>query len=180
MLNYSFLLIFSGYCEVKYVGVLQVYTISMFAVSIFLWIFLPWIPLISGTPGYLADPLFTLELFSMVSTGIVWVMTGLISLHSLRKLRMPITRSITENLFVISLVFVTIVVTILGSMFFSRTVPDYLISSNRHLTLYALDGHDPLFVLYFFGTLFCEGAWIIQELPKLKPLVKSIKHLSHL
>ena len=65
--------------------VLRVFTIAMFGISIFLWIPIPKIPLEPEMPKYLIHPFFMLELISLLSTVIVWVIAALISLHNLAR-----------------------------------------------------------------------------------------------
>jgi hypothetical protein len=95
----------------------------MFGISICLWIVLPQIPIMPETPVYLQHPLFMLELFSLLSTIIVWIMAMLISMYILVIQKMSIIRCASRNLFVVSLVSITIVVAVLGSLFFSKTIP---------------------------------------------------------
>lgn len=130
----------------------------MFGIAIYLWKFWPgaieFAP--TGVPVYLIDPLSAIELFSMASTGIVWVITGLISLHNIRRRGIwDIAENVAENFLVVSLAFVTIVMAVSGSMFFSRSLPE-------HWAVSDLPGALPLAIpLYFFGTPFCEAGWII-------------------
>ncbi|NIO37234.1 hypothetical protein GTO27_05960 [Candidatus Bathyarchaeota archaeon] len=81
-----------------------------------------------------------------------------IFLYSLMKGKIARTRSITQNLFVVSLALATIVVAISGSLFFSKTIP-YLPSQvdGRWVSYYS---PDPFGQVYGLGVLFCEGLWI--------------------
>jgi len=112
-----------------------------------------------GTPVYLQHPLFTLELFSLLSTVIVWISAMLIYLYSMVKQKKSIIRSITQNLFMVSLAFITTVVAISGSIFFSKTTPFLPNKLNGLWVDYGVT-LDPFGQLYGFGILFCEGAWI--------------------
>lgn len=143
----------------KYTIISQVYTIIMFGTSIFLWIFLTPIPIMMETPICLQHPLFMLELLFLLSTAIVWIVTLPIFLYSLMKGKISKTRSITQNLFVVSLALVTIVVAISGSIFFSKTIP-YRPSQVDGLWVSYFDPPDPFGQVYGLGVLFCEGLWI--------------------
>lgn len=143
----------------KYSIISQVYTIIMFGTSIFLWIFLPRISIMVETPICLQHPLFMLELLSLLSTAIVWIVTLPIFLYSLVKGKISETRSITRNLFIVSLALVTIVVAISGSIFFSKTIP-YRPSQVDDLWVTYVNPPDPFGQVYGFGVLFCEGLWI--------------------
>jgi len=135
----------------------------MFGISIFLWIVLPQIPIIQGTPVYLQHPLFMLELFSLLSTVIVWIMAMLISLYVLVIKKMSIIRCASRNLFVVSLVSITIVVAISGSVFFSKTIP-YRPNVLNDLWVEYFDPPDLSGQLYGFGILLCEGAWLVYAI----------------
>jgi hypothetical protein len=135
----------------------------MFGISIFLWIVLPQIPLVSGTPVYLQHPLIMLELFSLLSTVIVWIMVTLISLYSLVKQKISIKRSVNQNLFVVCSAFITVIVGISGSVFFSKTIPSQPTILNGLWTDYAVTP-DPFGLLYGFGILFCEGTWLAHAI----------------
>ncbi len=170
----------------KYVVVSQAYTIVMFGIAIYLWKFWPGAieSAPTGVPVYWVDALSAIELFCMASTGIVWVITGLISLHNMRRRDIwDIAENVAKNFLVVSLAFVTIVVAVSGSMVFSRTIqplrdyartmqplPDYAIHAMSQVS----SGPLSLATLYFFGTPFCEAGWIIQGLFRFRPFVKSI------
>lgn len=140
----------------------QVYTVITFGFSIFLWFFLPTVaimPSMEGMPLYLIHPFFTLELFLMLSTLIVWVL-AIKSAYNLRKQRIALTQSITQNLFITFLVFVTIIVAISGCIFFSRTI-HFEEFSNDLADLASIPPPIPFALIYGYGILFREGAWII-------------------
>lgn len=143
----------------EYTIISQVYTIIMFGTSIFLWIFLPRIPIMMETPICLQHPLFMLELLSLLSTAIVWIVTLPIFSYSLIKEKIPKTRSTTQNLFVVSLALATIVVAVSGSIFFSKTI-SYDPSQTDNLRMAGLSPPDPFGQVYGLGILFCEGLWI--------------------
>jgi len=140
-----------------------VYTMIMFGISICLWIVLPQIPIMPETPVYLQHPLFMLELFSLLSTVIVWIMAMLISLYILVIQKMPIIRCASRNLFLVSLVSITIVVAVSGSLFFSKTIP-YRPNKLNDLWVDYFDPPDLFGQLYGFGILFCEGAWLVYAM----------------
>ena len=140
-----------------------VYTIIMFGISIFLWIVLPQIPIMPGTPVYLQHPLFMLELFSLLSIVIVWIVAMLISLYILVIQKMSKIRCTSRNLFVVSLVSITIVVAISGSVLFSKTIP-YRPNKLDDRWVDYFDPPDLFGQLYGLGILFCEGAWLVYAM----------------
>lgn len=157
----------------KYLVISQVYTIMAFGASIFLWPFLTPIPIIpspEGTPLYLIHPFFTIELFLMLSTAIVWVMAMLISLHSLRKQRIALTESIIQNLFIVSLALTTVIVAISGYIVYSETI-HFEKYHNNLMDLQGISPPNPFAICYGLGILFCESAWIITG------LLKCLEHL---
>ena len=112
------------------------------------------------TPICLQHPLFMLELLSLLSTAIVWIVTLPIFLYNLMKGKISKTRSITQNLFVVSLALATIIVAISGSIFFSKTIP-YRPSQIDGRWVSYFDPPDPFGQVYGLGVLFCEGLWIV-------------------
>jgi hypothetical protein len=146
----------------------QVYTIITFGASIFLWLFLPTVTIMSsmeGMPLYLIHPFFTLELFLMLSTAIVWVREMLISFYNLRKQRIALTKSMAQNSFIVSLAFVTVIVAISGCIVFSKTIHFEEFSSDL-VDLISIPSPSPFALIYGYGILFCEGAWIIMGLTR--------------
>lgn len=144
----------------------QIYTIIAFGASIFLWPYMSSVallPSMNGMPLYLIHPFFAAELFLMLSTVVVWVMAMPISLYNLRKQRIALTKSIVQNWFAVSLVFITIVVAISGCIFYSE-IFHFEEYPNNGLDLWvtpAPSPSNPFALINGVGILFCEGAWII-------------------
>jgi len=149
---------------VSYLVIPLIYTVIAFGASIFLWSFLPSIILLEGMPLYLAHPYFTAELFFMLSTLIVWVVAMLFSLHNIRKQKIALVKSLTQNGLIVCLALFTVLVAILGCEIYSRIVERH--PADLH-DLYALDPPNPFAVIHGYGILFCEGAWIIVGIAKL-------------
>ena len=153
-----------------------IFTILMFGLSIFLWIPMNGIRLVPETPLYLTHPLFTLELVSLLSTVIAWVIAALISVYNLVRKGLSITSSITQNRLVVSLAFITILVAISGSLFFYlEVVPKYPVrNTDRYVTPGAIPSPlRPFAVSYGFGVLFCEGAWIVEGMLRVSSFLRS-------
>ena len=149
----------------------QLYTMAVFGISVSLMPFWPSIPLMSGTIFFMLHPIFTIALFCSLSTLIMWIATALIFLHNLRIQRKSVTKSVDQNLALVSLVLITIIASMSGSLFLSRTIPSYYENHvedlwSRH-SMPALRP-DPvvqlLGMLYFFGTIFSELGWITHAL----------------
>jgi len=158
-------LFFEGF-EVKYVVVPQVYTIIAFGASIFLWLFLPTVvidPSMEGIPLYSIHPLFTLEFYLLLSTAIVWFIAFLFSLYNMRKQTMTLTEIVGRNLFMISLVLITIIVALSGCVLYSELIH---FEEFPAMDLPPLPPPNPFGVLHGYGILLCEPAWIITVLSK--------------
>jgi len=148
----------------------------MFGISIFLWIPMARVPLVPGMPKYLIHPFFMLELVSLLLTLIAWVIATLISLYNLARKRLSITSSITQNWPVVFLVFITVITAVSGSIYFYLDVtPEYPVSNtDRYVTPAGIPSPlRPFAVLYGFGVLFCESAWIVEGMLRVISFLRS-------
>ena len=153
----------------KYVVVPQVFTIIAFGASIFLWLFLPTVvidPSMEGIPLYSIHPLFTLEFYLLLSTAIVWFIAFLFSLYNMRKQTMTLTEIVGRNLFMISLVLITIIVALSGCVTYSQNVHFEEFGAGDLWITPAIPSPNPFAIIYGYGILFCEPAWIITVLSK--------------
>ena len=107
----------------KLIDFSEVYTVIVLGVSILLWAFIPRVAINWDIPVFLQHPFFMLEFLSLLSTAIVWIITLPIFTYFLKKGKVSRTRSTDENLFIVFLGLVTVVVTVLGSIFWTRTIP---------------------------------------------------------
>ncbi len=146
----------------------QLYTMAVFGISVSLMPFWSSIPLMSGTIFFMAHPIFAIALFCSLSTLIMWIATTLIFLHNSRVQRKSVTKSVNQNLALVSLVLITIIASMSGSLFLSRTIPSYY--ENHVEDLWSLPALRPdpvvqlLGMLYFFGTILSELGWITHAL----------------
>jgi len=149
---------------VKYRVFSQVYTIIAFGVSILLLIFPPPIPLFSLRNTTLSNAPFFLSL----STAIVWVTAIPISLYDTRKRRVSLSNSVGNNFFYILLALATVIVAMSGSIFWFKTV------------IPSVEPPRPFAVVYGFGVIFIEEAWIIAALYSLVKGLKAQRKLKRL
>lgn len=158
--------------RVKYLVFPQVYTIIALGASLVLMPFLTQVaihPSMEGMPLYLIHPLFTLEFSLWLTTAIVWFITFVFSLNSIRKQALTLIEVVGQNLFVVSLAFITVIIALSGCVGYSENIhleefgTDYLLGipslppPNLFTFLRAING---------FGILVCEPAWIITVLSK--------------
>jgi hypothetical protein len=98
----------------------------------------------------------------------MWIATALIFLHNLRIQRKSVTKSVDQNLALVSLVLITIIASMSGSLFLSRTIPSYYENHVEDRWSMPALRPDPvvqlLGMLYFFGTIFSELGWITHAL----------------
>ena len=146
----------------------QLYTMVVFGISISLMPFWSSPPLKSGTIFFMVHPIFTIALFCSLSTLIMWIATALIFLHNLRIQRKSVTKSVDQNLALVSLVLITIIASMSGSLLLSRTIPSYSENHVEDLRSMPAIRPDPvvqlLGMLYFSGTIFSELGWITHDL----------------
>jgi len=146
---------------VKLIAFSELYTVIVLGISILLWVLIPRIAINWDIPVFLQHPLFMLEFLSLLSTAIVWIITLPIFTYFLKKGKASRTRSTADNLFIVFLGLVTIIVTVLGSIFWTRTLP-YLTThteTDRWNTI--VYPPNPLGLISGIGVLCCEPLWIV-------------------
>ena len=140
----------------------------VFGISISLMPFWSSPPLKSGTIFFMVHPIFTIALFCSLSSLIMWIATALVFLHNLRTQRNSVTKSVYQNLALVSLVLITIIASMSGSLLLSRTIPSYSENHVEDLRSMPAIRPDPvvqlLGMLYFSGTIFSELGWITHDL----------------
>lgn len=129
-------------------------------VSILLWAFIPRVAINWDIPVFLQHPFFMLEFLSLLSTAIVWIITLPIFTYFLKKGKVSRARSTDENLFIVFLGLVTVVVTVLGSIFWTRTIPYLPTHRENDRWISIVYPPDPLGQISGIGVLCCEPLWI--------------------
>lgn len=124
------------------------------------------------TVFFMEHPIFTIALFCSLSTLIMWIATLLIFLHSLRIQGKSVTKGVSQNLALVSLVLLTIIASLSGSLLLFRTISSYPESAFEDLWSLTAFRPDPfvqaLGMLYFFGIIFSELGWIVQTLQEVR------------
>jgi len=152
--------------EMRGFTVPEVYTLVAFGMSIFLWLYVPRVPLGPSMDGVLlgfVHPYFTAEFFLMVSTIAVWTVALLIFLSALRSQRVAIVTRIIQNRIAIGLALATLISATFGVIFYLQPYHFDEPIGNAG----ALPPPNPLLVINGLGIIFCEAGWMIAETAKI-------------
>ena len=142
----------------------QVYTIIAFGMSIILWPLSSQVPLNpskDGTPLYLIHPFFTVEMFLSSSTALVWIMVALISLYTLRKQKIALTKSAVLNWLIVALAAATVLTAVSGCILYSQIIRFEERYYDEIRDMRAVPPPNPFGIIHGFGILFCEPTWIM-------------------
>ncbi|MBS7633573.1 hypothetical protein KEJ15_08180, partial [Candidatus Bathyarchaeota archaeon] len=150
----------------NHLTIAKTYTTIAFGVSIFLWPYLSSVSIAPSLPRGLAHPYFTTELALMLSIVIVWLLMIPISLSKLQKQKMSLEKGIAQNWSVIFLASATLVVAISGCIFYFQ-LPFLSGGKDDLVGMPPIPPSNPFALIYGFGTLFCEAAWIMDGIAKI-------------